>query len=107
MIFVFLFQECGQSSPSTSFPVLNSLLPVSNQQQQVPTSIDHHQQDLVSHVNAKAQVKKISVLQGSTNNLGNLLCTDDTNGTDGQVRNFGIKQAAVVSFKFAAVVPKY
>lgn len=76
--------ECGQSSPSASFPVLNSLLPVSNQQQQFPTSIDHHQQDLVSHVIAKAQVKKISVLQGSTNNLGNLLCTDDTNGTDGQ-----------------------
>lgn len=75
-----------------SFPVLNSSLPVPNQQQQLHTSIDHHQQYLVSHVIAKAQVKAISAFQGSINNSGNILPTNDISGTDGQVRDVGIKQ---------------
>ncbi|KAE9452567.1 hypothetical protein C3L33_15532, partial [Rhododendron williamsianum] len=74
----------GQSSPSMSFPVLNSSLPVPNQQQQLHTLIDHHQQYLVSDVIAKAQVKAISAFRGSINNLGNMLPTNDISGTDGQ-----------------------
>lgn len=90
--FVSLFQGIGQSSPSMSFPVLNSSLPVPNQQQQLHTSIDHHQQYLVSDVIAKAQVKAIAAFRGSINNLGNMLPTNDISGTDGQVRDVGIKQ---------------
>ncbi|XP_058201049.1 transcriptional corepressor LEUNIG-like isoform X1 [Rhododendron vialii] len=74
----------GQSSPSMSFPVLNSSLPVPNQQQQLHTSIDHHQQYLVSHVIAKPQVKAICAFQGSINNSGNMLPTNVISGTDRQ-----------------------
>ncbi|GMP72416.1 hypothetical protein CsSME_00030464 [Camellia sinensis var. sinensis] len=80
------FTGVDQISSRMAYPVLNSILPVSNQQQYFQTSMAHHQQELFSQAMEKTLGKQIYPFQGNTNNLGNMMLPrKDLIGADEQM----------------------
>ncbi|CAL5412243.1 unnamed protein product [Camellia sinensis] len=80
------FTGVDQISSRMAYPVLNSILPVSNQQQYFQTSMANHQQELFSQAMEKTLGKQIYPFQGNTNNLGNMMLPrKDLIGADEQM----------------------
>ncbi|XP_052202563.1 transcriptional corepressor LEUNIG-like [Diospyros lotus] len=75
----------SQIPPSVMLPALNSILPMPNQQQQVQTSMAHHEQVLLAEGMAKTLGNQISYFEQNTDTFGNvLLPMGDLRKTDAQ-----------------------